>query len=474
MPLVVSPSSTTPYSLASKTVLQVPKVMAFPPTLGTAASATSIASPQIRATSPTATNVELNTTFFSSPVGGAWAKAGTTYPNYNYVITPAPVTGYGSGRITIEFMIECLTFEFMYSGNSSAYRLWVDGELVSATATAVPNTGGIFWQPVTFATRALRHIVIETNAGFRFGGVTLGPNDTIFPAPVRRPKCIIFGDSFTEGTGGTQSINGFAYDLANRLGWDVWGQGQGGSGYNAVGNYTGNFMQRIPLHAAIPFDVVLFCGGYNDNVYQYSSPTYQAEVEATFALAKATWPKALIIASSTFCNKGVEGWGVGYFGALHTKILAAATNQNVMHVDLLEMPFAASTTVSGTLTATKALGSITFSSTVALPVGGTVEIGTGLTTVERRIVTVCTGTSSPYTLTVNAVSGAAHNSGEIIKQVGTSLWTGTGKVGTPTGTGNSDLYVSSSPDGTHPSDAGHAAIGLALATAISAKLKDNA
>ena len=455
--------ATSAYNVAARTLLQTPKVMASPPTLGAAAVATAIVSPQIRQTSTGATNAELNTTFFSTPVGGAWTKAGTTFSSYNFVVTPSSETTYGSRRLTIEFVVDCLAFEFMYRGYSSAYRVWVDGELVTATPTAVPNDFVQYWKPVTFASRGIRHIMIEADSGFRFGGVTIGPNDTVMPSTVRRPKCLLVGDSITYGSGASQPCLGYAWELASRLGWDIWVNGQGGSGYVNAGGYTGTFGSRLTAYAAVPFDIVLFCGGYNDA----GQTTIQTAAEAAYALAKATWPKALVMATSPLINKGVEGWGQNFTAAL-TKIKTAATNQNVLFANIMDMPYGGNTAITGTVTSTHTSGTTTLLSSVAFPVGGTIEISTGWGWAERRVVTACSGASSPYTLTI-AASDFNHLTNDIITQVGGSLWTGTGYVGATTGTGNCDLYVSS--DGAHPSDAGHAAIGSALAHAITHQLK---
>lgn len=451
--------------VSSLTDLQTPKVMASPPTVGAAATATAIVSPQIRAISTAATSAELDTTFFSTPVGGAWTKNGPAFPNYNYGKVSSPATGYGSTCLRIEFVVDCLAFEIMYKGETANFRLWVDGELVSASVTAVPNNGSTNWLPVTFAARGVYRIMIEADSGFKFGGVVVGPNDSVMPATVRRPKCLLIGDSFAGGSGSSTAF-GYVYQLANRLGWDIWNQAQGGSGYTAVGAYTGNFGSRIAAHAAIPFDIVLFAGGINDAGAQ---TTLQADAEAAFALAKTTWPKALVMATSPLLNRGVEAWGTTY-NTLLSKIKTAATNQNVMFVDVMEMPFAGNTALSGTFTSTHTVGGTTALSSVSFPVGGTIDMSPGLVNGERRIVTACSGASSPYTLTINAASSFTHASGETITQVGNSLWTGTGRVGATTGTGNCDLYVSS--DGTHPSDAGHAAIGSALAHAITHQLRN--
>ena len=451
--------------VSSLTDLQTPKVMATPPTLGAAVTATAIVSPQIRAVSTSATGAELDTTFFSTPVGGAWVKAGTSNPLYRYAVTPASTTGYGSSRQTIEFVVDCLAFEIMYGGFATSYRIWVDGELVSATPITVPNDTLAYWKPITFGSRGVRHIVIETDQGMKFGGVTIGPNDTVMPSAVRRPKCLLIGDSFSGATGASVSLLGYAWDLANRLGWDVWTQSQGGSSYTNVGSSSGNFISRIAAHAAIPFDIVMFEGGVTD---RYTQSTIQADAEATFALAKTTWPKALVIATSPLINRGVEGWNAFLYMTLLSKVKAAATNQNVMFVNLMEMPFAGNTALSGTFTSTHTGGGATLLSSKAFAVGATIEMSPGLSNAERRIVTACSGAASPYTLTISA-SWNTHTSGESITQVGNCLWTGVGRVGTTTGVGNCDLYVCS--DDLHPSDAGHAAIGSALAHAIAYQLK---
>lgn len=70
----------------------------------------------------------------------------------------------------------------------------------------------------------------------------------------------------------------------------------------------------------------------------------------------------------------------------------------------------------------------------------------------------------------NAVNAAnAAKPGTVDAFVPAAGWfTGTGKVGATTGSGNSDLYISG--DGVHPTQAGHDYMGYRLAEALSAKL----
>lgn len=67
-----------------------------------------------------------------------------------------------------------------------------------------------------------------------------------------------------------------------------------------------------------------------------------------------------------------------------------------------------------------------------------------------------TGGVGPFGLTVAAMT-SAHASGVAVRQVGPGYMTGNGRSGTPTGSGNSDLFRNT--DGTHPTQAGHEHIG---------------
>ena len=142
---------------------------------------------------------------------------------------------------------------------------------------------------------------------------------------------------------------------------------------------------------------------------------------------------------------------------------------DVTFVDLFEMPLG-QTVATTTLSASTIATATTFNTAAPIPIGTTVELGTGTANVERRVTTNISG-SGPFTHTVVALTNA-HSSGDTVTTVGRSLITGTGKVGATTGVGNADLYISA--DGTHPTNAGHLAIASALANLICRLVKHTA
>lgn len=437
------------------------KVMSSPPTIGALTAATAIVSPQYFYThSGPSTPDGINTSFFTTSIGPSWKLLGSTFPNYNYVDPSVlATTGAGSAVIRTEFDVDCTAFEVMCKGNAGNVRIWVDGELVSATPTTMPNDGAFKFIPITFASKAVRRITLDWYNP-AFGGVVIGPTDTVYPAAVNRPKVLMIGDSFIEGSG-SNNVDGLVPTLGASLGWDIWAAGQGGSGYVNPGPYTGKYSTRIPFYSSIAFDAVVVSGGINDAQTTYQA-TLAAEAASLFATIKSTWPTAVWIATSPLYNKGAAGLTTLYLDTYNTIKTAAAT-AGFAFADVVEFSNTSNSVSlpSGTLSSSASLGATSLSVNFRPPIGTTVEIGSGSVT-ERRVVTNTSG-GGPYTLTVAATT-FAHSAGETVRQVGGSLLTGTGRVGATTGTGNCDLYVST--DGTHPSVAGHYAFGRALAHRI--------
>jgi lysophospholipase L1-like esterase len=450
--------------LTASPVVRPIRLMTSPPTIGALSTTTGIASPQYHYTTGQGAAAKINTSFFNTCTGADWDLLGSTFPNYYFITQPSPTVGAGSNVGQIEFDVQCLNFEIYGKGNNGLVRLWVDDELVSTTATQYTNDGNTYFLPVTFASVGRRKIRIE-HYNFAFAGIVLPATGSVFPSGNNRAKCLLIGDSFAGSTGATYAIDGFPQQMAAYLNWDVWSAAQGGSGYVNPGVYTGKFASRVSQYASYQFDVVMVAGGINDAQASYYA-SVQTEAAALFTSIQSTWPNAKVIATSPLINKGVEGWG-SYYRAVRDSIQAAATaNGDVTFIDVMEMPFRGYTPASGTLSATPSVGATSISCSILPPLWSTIEIGTGTATVERRRVTSVAG-SGPYTVGVAATS-FAHTSGDTVKQVGHCLWTGTGRVGSTTGAGNCDVYVSS--DGTHPTSAGHDAIGRALAEQIAAAL----
>jgi len=448
-------------NLIQPVLLTQVQVMASPPSIGALALSSAIASSVTYSTSSGANN-NINTAFFTTSLGSTWTKLGDTNPNFLYVTQQSPTVGTGSTYGRFEFDYYGTAFEINGKGSGGKVRIWVDGALVSTTPTTFTSDGNVYFLPVTFGSVGHRRITID-HYNFAFGGITIGPNDSITPVDKKRPKVLLIGDSFVEGTGAS-NCDGFPAILGSSLGWDVWAAAQGGSGYSNPGPYTGKYSTRIPFYSALDFDIIITSGGINDANSTYIS-SLAADAAALFATIKTTWPTAVWICTSPLVNKGVEGWASQYHTA-RTTLQSAATTAGFYFVDLMSMPIVGSTATAGTLASGASGGATTISSSVRVPNRTTIEIGTGLSTVERRIITNTSG-AGPYTLTVAALTNA-HNSGEVVTQVGNCLWTGTGRVGATTGSGNCDIFVAS--DNTHPTQAGHLAIGRTMAALLATAL----
>lgn len=444
-------------------VINYPRVMASPPTIGALATATAIASPKYWKVNPTLNNANsINTSFFRCSSPGNWTVLGTAFPQYNYILPPSPTSGAGSSIARIEFLFDGTTLELMHKGVIGYQNLWVDGELVSGTPLTIPNDGLVHFRPITFATRAVRHIMIDAH-NFCFGGFVTGPNDSITPAGKTKPRCLIFGDSFCDTTGSTYKVDGYAMHLGNALGWDCILAAQGGSGFYAAGAYTGKYATRVGFFAGEVFDYIIVQGSVND-ISAAGAAAISTEADSLFATLQSTFPTAKIITTSPMSNKGVEGFSP-YALQVRDGIKASAATAGIAFVDTLEMPLLQSNTAS-TLAANCSAAATTISVNLPYAIGSTIEIGTGTANVERRVVDGVSG-AGPYTIAVKALT-YAHTSGDVVKQVGSCLWSGTGRVGATTGYGNCDLIVCS--DGTHPSSAGHELIGKTLAQLIAATI----
>jgi lysophospholipase L1-like esterase len=448
-------------------------LMATPPTIGAAATASSISGAAFfPSVSGSGTATQVLTDRFTYTGAGSFAAAGTAYPNNNWVVPSSLTTTNTIAPYNVSFLFDGAALEFFLSGNGGLVRVRVDGQLVTSAATTLPNDGNLYYLPITFSARAVRRITLETS-NVKFGGVRVGGTDSVNPVPIRGPRAIVVGDSFTEGTGSTYSaIGSWSQKLGLSLGWDdVWASGVGGTGYlNPGSGGRVKFRDRLvnDVTSQNP-QIVIWAGGINDQA-TYTAAQIQAEATACYQAVQAALPGVPQIVFSPWWRNGVETFPNSLLQARDAiKAAVAATNttaQPVLFVDVLELPVG-SVAPATTLSASVAAAATSLSVAGFIPQGATIDIKDG-TNWERKVVTAVSGTG-PYTLTVKAMTNA-FASGVAVKQVGPCWWTGTGKVGATTGIGNSDLLVSS--DGTHPSAAGHDELGRFAAGLISQNLMD--
>lgn len=440
------------------------RVMASPPSTTFTTSAT-IPSPRSWM-SVSYTNVSAQEVVYNR--SGSPAQLGTLFPDWMFIGFNATTSTSGS-RVrlmsAVSFMHYGSAVELFMKGITGNFLVKVNDEYISASPQNVPNDGSGYYYYINFASAAMRRIeFIGYNTAW--GGLLTAQTDSVSPAPIRGPRTIIVGDSFTEGTGGGNT-GGWPQWFADAMGWDdVWPSAAGGTGYLAAPDNKRTFRQRIAadVYAYSP-DIVIIAGGRNDT--SFSAAAVGAEAQLLFADIRANLPNALLIVTSPFWQAGPQSYNGNTLLAMRDAIRTAATNNGALFVDVLEMPLADGLPMgTATLHANAAAGAGTFqlvTATSTVRTNSVIQFANG----ERYWVRSASG--SPITITIDGTLATAKTAGEAITQVGNSFWVGTGRVGATSGYGNADIFVSS--DGTHPTAAGHAALGYEVARQVANLLR---
>ncbi len=162
----------------------------------------------------------------------------------------------------VAFTAKLRTFEVSTLATGSDYRFIVDGR--ATPLRRLPGT----WKPVRIRVRfrrpGARLVVFEMGRRTVFGGVTgrVSRSRVDFG-----PRTIWLGDSYTDGTGATDSLAGYVQVASSLLGLgDSWASGLAGTGYlNAGGRGKVAFGSRLQsdVLAYRPHTVVV-AGGIND------------------------------------------------------------------------------------------------------------------------------------------------------------------------------------------------------------------
>jgi lysophospholipase L1-like esterase len=294
----------------ARRLLAPPVVMTSPPTitLGTGAGGNE---PTSQITTPTKT-------FWTDPrfryYAGAAAQASLSANDVKYGKGQYINGTAGIGPFTVDFEIDCQAFEFFAKGNSSWYRLTIDGQPASASMTQMPTDGLYYGVKVDFGSKAIRRVELRCDNSFFFGGIWTGPGDTFWQssAPLSK-RVIVVGDSFGEGQGcttGQKTIRGFIAQLGLLMGWtDIWMSGLGGTGYQNpnVGSGLVKYATRVQTDvvARAPA-LVIWTGGLNDNAYpttpSFSAATELAEMLACYQAVQAIGVPQIVV--GPFYNRG--------------------------------------------------------------------------------------------------------------------------------------------------------------------------
>jgi lysophospholipase L1-like esterase len=300
-------------------------------------------------------------------LGAVVVQRGAGWPDSQYVGTADSAV---PATYRVQFTTDADAFELFTKGTAGYFRVSVAGRLATAgPLSAGAADGNAYLNLVNFGSAATREVTVEIIGAF--GGIRVGPTYTV-TAPtsaVPTTRCVMIGDSFTDGTGADAGFTSLPYVMADVLGWDMWAVGRGGTGYTQPGAFV-KFRDRVQADViAHSPNVVIVAGGLNDDLAGLG-----AEAALLYAAIRAGLPGSRLIVLSPAAPRSVDV-------SEKTAALAAA-----------------------------------------------------------------------------AMAAGA----EYIDQ--TSWLTGTGDVGGPNGTGNSDIYVGA--DHTHPTQAGHDYLGVRLAHAI--------
>jgi hypothetical protein len=211
------------------------------------------------------------------------------------------------GGMAVNFGFQGQAFEFRTFANKGMYRIWVNGQPLTAEFQnhAAPTNNGDRLVKVDLGVRGTYDIRIELDRS-GFGGIFKQPMDLLFapldPSPLR---VMIVGDSFGNGQAfdnvayAPSYTPGYYYTLAEMLQIkDLWPRSIGGTGYLHTNNSTQPTFRGRLAADIVPYnpDVLIFQGTINDS--GYTGPQITAEIQALHAAVKAALPNTYIIATS--------------------------------------------------------------------------------------------------------------------------------------------------------------------------------
>ena len=248
----------------------------------------------------------ISNTQYHTPIE-ARVFAGTVKQNQGYITdwnTGGPnsyVSGlYETPNVSYEWMTDGSQCELTTVGRGGIGRILVDGVPVYG-AYSQPADGGVYRLTLDFGgSRAVRRITLQTSYGFGLYYIVVSADDTFWQSPRQiGPRCIVMGDSFTEGTGAYFPCDGYPAIFGKTIGWeDTWASGSGGTGYLATGPQGRyNFRQRVQsdIIAHTP-NIVIIAGGTNDG--NSTAAQVQAEAILLYRQIRAGLPNVRLYALS--------------------------------------------------------------------------------------------------------------------------------------------------------------------------------
>jgi lysophospholipase L1-like esterase len=189
-------------------------------------------------------------------------------------------------------------FEVLYylASTSGSIRMRVDGKRMTnlPVVTTGVSAGGRFVWKVTFPTSATRRIDLDHNY-HHFGGVFVAPGNTIAAAPFPSVRCLLFGDSITNGSIYTTGMsNGTWKQLFDKYCGidDIWDVAIGGTGYQnrgaSPGTTTDLLQARIQDVLNWSPNIVIVFASYND--FSFTDAQLRTAAQQLYASLKLLFP----------------------------------------------------------------------------------------------------------------------------------------------------------------------------------------
>jgi len=271
---------------------------------------------------------------WTSPVfrygGGLAEVAGVAYPDsgFGLIKRGAGQGSIGAGQVSFRYYGQSLEFyakEFAGTGFIvKANGQWLTTTLQTLTQTA---PGSLIYHKIDFGSVALREVELHFNGQFYFGGIVPENGNRTCYAPVSPVprRCVVLGDSYTQGSLANSYLTGFARVVGEVMGWDVWASGIGGTGYTVAPTIRSRL--ATDLYPAAP-DYVVLAAGHNDTG---STGTVQAEVEQIIDGIRTNLPAAKIFVVGPLYERGYAGSGPIF--DIRAALLAACASRGLTLID---------------------------------------------------------------------------------------------------------------------------------------------
>lgn len=398
---------------------------------------------------------------FSFYRGGNVVVKANTFPDYTYAGTSnvnlatvaSPV--FDNVGMAVGFIHTGRFICFYLGGYGANVQVKINDQYLTFTHKVLANDGSLNYGLLDFGSSGRRRVELLIDGGKCFGGVYTGFNDVIQRAPVRGPRVMVVGDSYVGGSAGSCAIECWPPLMAEFMGWDdIWSSGVGGTGFLAVGGKA-TYRQRFATDV-IPYkpDMIILQASVNDG--SQTSAALVAEVTTCIQVLQAALPNTVLAVSSPGLEFGpAYGPYSGTTGVIQqrTALQALCAQLNIIFLDVQQYPLPSGYTPdTTTLSANISANATSCTTAKALKAGAAYQWPDG--TISNC--TAASGGGAPFTNTLdNSIN--AQTLGAVLVEVGSSPYSGNGKVGSPTGVGTCDNLVYS--DGVHPTSVSTAAFG---------------